>query len=253
MKLRSLVVGVSVAFVVLTSFQSYAEEEWGVIGEVGTSNKDVEFSTFDGSTGTRAVFSFDVLTLDYAGTFYYQNFYTRLKLSRTIQDDTIFSSGAVINATREDLDLTVGYFIGAGFSGFIGYKRADFEAISAVDGISVPGEVNSKTKFVDDGPFIGVSYSLPLQDSSFSFSFAYADMDGEIRRSTVTVDQSTTGSTTGASYFASWSKPVSDSTTFIVSLNAVRYDFDDEEDGLGNDQSTEQSFDIISVGISHYF
>ena len=251
MKLRSLIVGVSAAFVVLTSFQSYAEEEWGVIGEVGTSNKDVEFSTFDGSTGTRAVFAFDVLTLDYAGTLYYQNFYTRLRLSRTIQDDTIFSNGGVINATREDLDLTVGYFLGAGFSGFIGYKRAEFEATSAVDGST--SEINSITKFVDDGPFIGVSYSLPLQDSSFSFSFAYADMDGEIRRNTAIVSQSTTGSTTGASYFASWSKPVSDSTTFIVSLNAVRYDFDDEKDGLGADQSTEQSFDIISVGISHYF
>lgn len=251
MTLRSLFIGISISFMMLSSFQSSADDAWGVIGEVGTSNKDVEFSTFDGSTGTRAVFAFDVLTLDYAGTFYYQNFYTRLKLSRTIQDETIFSNGGVVTATRDDLDLTLGYFLGSGFSGFIGYKRADFEAISAVD--STTSEINSKTKFIDDGPFIGVSYSLPLQDSSFSFSFAYADMDGEIRRNTAVAGQSTTGSTTGLSYFASWSKPVSESTTFIVSINAVRYDFDDEQDGLGADQSTEQSFDIISLSLSHYF
>ena len=116
-------------------------------------------------------------------------------------------------------------------------------------------ESNTHASFKDDGPFIGVSYLLPMDESSFSFSFAYADMDGKI---TITNGGdgggggTTTGSTTGFSYSASWSKPVSDQTSFVAALNVIRYTYDDTQ-GLGLDFSADQSFDNISLALRHYF
>ncbi|MCK5666616.1 MAG: hypothetical protein KAI17_24165, partial [Thiotrichaceae bacterium] len=265
MKLRSLVIGVSVSLIMLASFQSSAEEEWGFIGEVGTSHKDVTFEGVEGESGDAINFNPKLLTLDYAGAFFYQNFYTHLKVSQTIKDDsTLDDVNSIVTMSRYDMDITLGYYVGSGFSVFTGYKSGELEAFvfgdaarigTGADPTEPNPDSNTQASFKDDGPFIGVSYLLPMDESSFSFSFAYADMDGKI---TITNGGdgggggTTTGSTTGFSYSASWNKPVSDQTSFVAALNVIRYTYDDTA-GLGLDFSADQSFDNISLALRHYF
>ncbi|MDH5649316.1 MAG: hypothetical protein OEY67_06635 [Gammaproteobacteria bacterium] len=232
---------------VLTSLQLKADEGVNFIGEVSTSNKSIDFYTTDGGTGGKVHFAPDILTLDYAGTLSYQNFYSRIKISQTIMDDKVlFRTLTFMN--RSDQDFTLGYYIGGGISMFAGYKRGEFEAF--VEGDSSNPSV--RARFVDSGAFAGASYSVSFEASSLALTLAYADMDGEISVQS-NGSQKTTGDTTGYSFSVTWSKPITDATSFTAGINATRYEFEDSDLGIGLDFGTEQSFDSISLGLLHYF
>jgi len=252
-KLRNCIISLVYMCAVMTCFQARADGGPEFVFEAGTSNKSIQFSTIDGGTGNPVNYSAKIVTLDYAGTVLYRNFYTRLKLSQSIKDDVVYDTvkGDVLFMSRSDLDLTLGYYIGGGVSAFIGHKRGEFEANVAVD-VSSPDK-NVRAGFIDSGIFAGMSYSVPLEESTVSLNFAYAKLDGEIDIAFPGATASTSGDTTGFSYSASWSKPITDSTSFTVALNVIRYELDDTALLLGTVMDTKQDFDAISVALVHYF
>lgn len=252
MKIGNLVIAVTYFCVMFASFPLRAEGGLEFVGEVATTNKNIEFLTIDGDTGEPISLAPKIITLDYAATVLYKDFYARAKLSQTIQDDTVFF-GDFIVMSRWDADFTLGYYVGKGVSIFAGQKRGVLEADVFVDQVVSPTEPNIRIRFTDSGPFVGMSYRLPLDKSALSFSFAYADMDGKINGFIGLFNVVSTGDTTGFSYSASWTKPVSKLTNFFARLNVIRYEFDDQQQGLSADFNAEQEFDNLSLGIVHYF
>jgi hypothetical protein len=225
-----------------------ADEDVSVIGEVATSNKQIDFYTTDGGSGAKIRFAADILTLDYAGTVIYRNFYSRVKISQTIKDDSVIIN-TVVMMERTDQDFTLGYFLGGGVSVFAGYKHGVFEAFVTGDQASDA----MRARFIDNGAFAGVGYSFPVGKGAMSLSLAYADMDGEIEIKSTT-SEITTGDTTGYSFSLNWNTPITETTNFVFGLNSTRYDFDDQDLVIGGyDFSTEQSFDSVSLGLVHYF
>lgn len=235
-----------------SSVSTFAKGGYSIIGEVSTSNKNIEFTTTDGSTGNKVTFAPDIISLDYAGTVVYGDVYARYKISQTLKDDKAIQN-SIITMERSDQDLTIGQFLSAGVSLFIGYKTGEFQAVVAED--TAATNPTMRVKFVDEGGFAGIGYSTTVGKGALSISLAYADMDGEMTIKTSTGDvQGTTGETTGTSVSINWSTQISESTNFILGLNTTRYDMEDKDLGIGGlDFSTEQKFDSVSLGLSHYF
>lgn len=250
MKVSNIIISVVYICMMFVSYQSRAEEGPDFVFEAATSSKSIKFTITDGATGSPETFPADLITLDYAVALLYRDFYARLKLSQSIKDDVLLGED-VLFMSRSDIDFTVGYYIGSGFSAFAGYKRGEFDVNIVAGNASL--DPNMRVRFIDSGPFVGVNYKIDLAKSSLSFVIAYAEMDGEIDVTVPGLRASTTGDTTGVSYTVSWSLPVTESTNLVTALNIIRYKFDDKEIGLGSYLNTEQEFDNISVGLVHYF
>lgn len=246
--MKKLTIMLLTIYVSMAALPAQAEGGINFIGEVSTSNKKIDFYTTDGATSGKVSFAADILTLDYAGTAIYKNFYSRVKISQTIQDDAVLYN-TVIVMDRSDQDLTLGYFLGGGISVFVGYKRGVFEAMVTGD----PVDSARRARFIDNGAFAGGGYTIPVGKGALSLAFAYADMDGEIEIKD-TASMVTTGDTTGYSFSLNWNTPISESTNFVFGLNTTRYDFEDNDLAFGGvDFGTEQSFDSVSLGLVHYF
>ena len=246
--MKKISVMILIANLVILALPAQAETGINFIGEVMTSNKKIDFITTDGGTGGKVSFPADILTLDYAGTAVYNNFYARFKVSQTIKDDAVLLD-TVVMMDRSDEDYTLGYIVGGGVSVFVGYKHGEFEAF-------VTGDLaNSarRARFIDNGVFVGAGYTVPVGKSALALSLAYADMDGEIDIKS-TIHDITTGDTTGYSFSINFNTPITDATNFVFGLNSTRYDFEDNDLGIsGLDFGTEQSFDSVSLGLVHFF
>ncbi len=226
--------------------------EFNFLGSGSVSYKNITFDL----PAVGASFEPSLITLGLHGTLSYGNFFTTINYDDTISDDTQYSNGgSLLLMSRQDADLSFGYYLGRGFSAFAGYKDGELN-------VDVIGEIENNMPvapyavvFTDKGPYVGASYTYAMTNSSLSFSLAYADMDGDVAFGT----GATSGDTTGFSYNMAWNIPVGENTTFISKLNLTRYDFDDKEkgtvDGSNNPQdlSFEQEFNVLSFAIAHYF
>jgi len=199
-------------------------------------------------------FKFKNTTLDLGFTLFTGRYYVALNYDTTIKEDyTVINKGTIeVESTRLDQGITAGYDIGGGLGVFLGYKTGKTEQ----DTVRTNGTTAILISYYDKGPFAGVSYGYSFgKAGSFSASLAYANMDGEIRRTNeiTEVTQRTTGTTSGLSYGIKWTKEVREGRTLAIGFKRHDYDFKDKDMAVSRTGDISQKFDIIYVQMSDFF
>ncbi len=123
-----------------------------------------------------------------------------------------------------------------------------------------------KQTYEESGPFIGASYSMPIQDlGSLSFSFAYASMDGSYEDNAFDPDNlwagnlqsfNYEGDSTGTSMAITWTSGLGDSSAYFIDIRRQAYSMtgDDVTGRLdGVKLKTDEEMLGITGGIQFYF
>ncbi len=125
-----------------------------------------------------------------------------------------------------------------------------------------------KQRYREKGPYLGVSYGFNIADiGTLSFSFAYANMDGEYRDNASDPENSFSGSfvafhyegsTTGTSLGATWTAPLGEGSAYFIDLRRQAYSMDgDDKTGLSNFNGvslhSEEEMIGLTAGVQFYF
>ena len=102
-------------------------------------------------------------------------------------DDNQGNSIGNVNAKHYDWAISLGYMITEKWSIFTGYKSGTTEWNQTI--IRPVGSEKRDGKFEQDGPFLGVSYSLPIEPGVLNFRAAYAYLNGNFERNIVSLRQ----------------------------------------------------------------
>lgn len=232
-------------------------------------------------------FKLNFISLDWSITAAYKNFYVKMNFDESIKDhhqvnNTPNGNGGfdngLLSMSREDNSTTIGYGVTDNISVFAGYKygktggtaTSNINSTTINDGVNPPFELlwteNTSLHFEEKGPFIGVNYSHALANSgAFSFSLAFASLDGEVLFRNVQPDETTglmtvfrndltPGDTTGLSFSISWTDQLVESINYTVALKTTRYEFDSEQAADPNGElDTDLIFNNLSIGFSKFF
>jgi len=168
------------------------------------------------------------------GDLYYQS--TPNEEADSGYDDDLGNNIGAVNAQHDDWAISLGYMITEQWSIFAGYKSGNTEWDQTVSKINI---VNSATiteqwngTFEQDGPFLGISYSLPIEPGVLTFRAAYAYLDGTFERNTYIVGRGLDdnvkldGNSNAYSLGLSWTQPLTENLGFSIGANYQNYDFD---------------------------
>jgi len=198
-------------------------------------------------------------------------------LQTTLSDATISEEEDVGMASRDDLDLTLGYSLSSRWTIFAGYKYgntaiqftprdADEEEEDEEDSEDQTPS-SSKESYKQKGPFVGVSYSYQFERAgNLSFTVAYADLDAtndftantdeeEFDEDEIEFDDITgrvVGDTQGFSYSLSWSMPLSSNLLFQTRFKVNDY----KQDIVFNNvkfSDIDERFTSLHVGLAYVF
>lgn len=249
------------------------DDEISIVGGVAYNLKSSEFTV-----GNKP-FTPEFTTLDWSLIAAYKSFYVKGSFDQSIKDhiqinNTPGNSGQPDNSGlilgREDISITLGYRVLDSLSLFAGYTSGETSGITTgsinAQGGGVVTFQTTGISFKQEGSFIGASYSYFLQDSgSFSFSMAYANLDGDIVFNNSETDLTTgtttisvnniTGTSTGASYAITWTDQFSEDMLYNIALKSVRYKFDGPAPVAPDfeDNDFDDNYNILSIGFSKYF
>jgi len=187
--------------------------------------------------------------------------------SFSLKDADVSEEEDVGDASRQDIDLTLGYQINQSWSAFVGYKSGEtkIEYMSREDedeGIAV--SLNESYKEV--GPYVGGAYSWQFEKAGrLTVSLAYAMLDAtdEFRANTdddepgedPEFDDLTgrvTGDTTGFSYGLTWTMPLSGNLLFQTRFKMNDYQQDITFEGDRYDD-IDETFVSLLVGLAYVF
>lgn len=273
--LRYIKAGLPAVFLFTFSGNSFADD-WGFSGGVGVKYQTVDFS-ISGDT-LKPLFVSNTLNF----TAVKDRIYLNIEYDISTKDHQELSIDAneaqFIDMSRSDTNFTFGYILNNSTSVFFGYKSAalDVKLDTVVDpdgGTPAPppapvvgNAVRAQdVEFKDAGFYIGASYSHNVGDTgSFSYSAAYADMDGEVsirgaeyQPATNTLfvfSERTEGTTSGLSLGITWNDSFTETANYSVALKVNLYEFEDEALSIGSDDlSTDETFTILSIGLRKYF
>lgn len=192
-----------------------------------------------------------------------------LNASTTLADADIAEEEDIGEASRKDLDLTVGYRMTNSWSLFAGYKYGKTE-MTFIPRDSEEEEPD-KPEFTNEsysqkGPFVGASYSWQFDKAGrLSFSLAYASLqatnnfaantDEEEEVEIAEFDDLTgkvRGDTKGFSYGLSWTMPLSSNLLF-----QTRFKVNDYQQDLVVDseryEDIDETFTTLHVGLAYVF
>ena len=255
-------------FLILPTIETSAAEEsdFSVVAGGAINYKTLEFNI------TGETFKPQLVTFDLSFTGVYKSFYATINYDKSIQDDYVYNydfatqDDAVMQISREDSGLTLGYSFANSLSVFGGYLDGvttvlipgNYGAIQDPNPLNhEPERFNGVFDFAMAGPFIGVGYAVPLgQKATLSLNIAYANMDGELLFDLGPAVEKIDGDTTGFSYGISVSGPLADSMAYRIGIKANRYKFEDKDfiPGVTSDDFThDQNYSIFYVGVSNYF
>ena len=193
-------------------------------------------------------------------------------LQTTLSDADISEEEDVGKASRDDIDLTIGYRISNNWTLFGGYRYGDTSIeFTPRDADSEDGllAITNET-YEQKGPFIGISYSWRFERAGIlSFTTAYAlldakndfsanidddeeegELDEEIEFDDIT--GRVTGDTQGFSYSVSWTMPVSSNLVFQTRFKVNDY----QQDILFNNMQfdgIDERFTSLHVGLAYVF
>ena len=186
----------------------------------------------------------------------------------SLQDADVSEEEDIGDASREDIDLTLGYQINTNWSAFVGYKtgetKIDYQSREDEDeGID---NILSES-YEQDGPYVGGAYTWRFEDAgSLTISLAYAflnatntfrantDDDDEIGEDPEFDDLTgrVTGDTNGFSYGLTWTMPLSGNLLFQTRFKMNDYQQDITFEGNRFDNIDETYYSLM-VGLAYVF
>jgi hypothetical protein len=208
----------------------------------------------------------------------WDNWQLSLNASTTLADADIAEEEDIGEASRKDLDLTLGYRIGKNWSIFSGYKygKTDMRFIPRdLDEIEEDDEEEesqdipelSNESYSQKGPFIGASYSWQFEKAgrlSLSVAYAYLKATNNFSANTDEEEEEdepaefddltgqVTGDTKGFSYGLSWTMPLSTNLLFQTRFKVNDYQQDIiVDDARFND--IDETFTSLHVGLAYVF
>ncbi len=185
----------------------------------------------------------------------------------TVKDADVSEEEDVGDASRKDLDLTIGYQINRSWAVFGGYKTGetsiDFRPREA-DGGMLPG--SQSESYEQKGPYIGVSYTLALERAgTLNFSAAYADLraDNDFAANTDEPEDvedlefddltgSVSGDTKGISYAITWTMPLAGNWLFQTRFKYNDYQQDVRFAGR-TFSNVDETLHSLHVGLAYVF
>lgn len=185
----------------------------------------------------------------------------------SLQDADISEEEDTGDASRNDLDLTLGYQIGDHWSVFTGYKDGATEILFASregDDMGRPSLV--KEKYEQAGPYLGASYAWEFEKAGrLSLSLAYAKLDAKNNFAANTdtdeddeelefddISGQVSGDTEGFSYGLSWTMPLSGNLLFQTRLKVNDYKQDINSQGQ-EFKNIDESLTSLLVGLAYVF
>jgi len=134
---------------------------------------------------------------------------------------------------REDYAVSFGYNINDKFTAFVGYRLG--QTIYDTSSTNT-GSKGTHYEFKTQGPFVGLSYTQPVSNSSLiNFSVGYATLDGEYKESP---GGKTENSSTGLTYGINWQGSFSSYKNLSYGISLDKYDYTFDE--LNTDSSDKQ-------------
>jgi hypothetical protein len=251
------------------------DDEVSIVGGVAYNLKNEDFDI------AGKPFKPEFTTIDWSIIAAYKSSYVKFNFDQSIKDSVQIDNstgdgGSVDNQallfSREDIGLTFGYSVLDNLSLFVGYTRGEtsgtgisgyrFESVSG--GLDEGLLVHLQVRIKEQGPFVGASYNYYLQDSgSFSFSVAYAQLDGEVsvKESITRINngvviynnQIAKGDADGLSYSITWIDQFSEDMLYNISLKVTDYTFDAPEIPGEDSFDFDDTYNIFSIGFSKFF
>lgn len=193
----------------------------------------------------------------------------QLSLSGTfsMQDADLSEEEDTGDASREDIDLTLGYQINRNWSIFGGYKKAktDMEFRSR-EGSDLGLADRTNESYEQDGPFLGGSFAWQFEKAGrLSISIAYAMLDATNKFGANTDDDEpdeeiefddltgkVKGDTEGFSYGANWTMPLSGNVLFQTRFKVNDYKQDIKYEGQ-DFNNIDETFISLLVGLAYVF
>ena len=299
-----------------TSLTASAEEfSWGSVtfqprAYVGYANYSLESGTFtyveEGADPIRGTLQFDTTGHDkidikgplfgigatlasgrFFGDFYYQSTLNETVYSgREVEEEGFVYNDGNVDAQHADWALSLGYLITDQWSVFAGYKSGSTDWDQSFQGRPLepdPDVTNTQGnlsgQFDQDGPFLGVSYSVPVGPGALTFKAAYAYLDGTVKWdyreaafnggtepfATLKRRYNLDGNSNAYSLGVSWTQSVTDNFGYSIGANYHRYEFDmsgtsnglltgtPEESGqINNGTLTENMFTLTASAIYRF-
>jgi|GEM_PF-1394726 len=197
------------------------------------------------------------------------NWQLSANLQTTLSDAKISEEEDVGEASRDDLDVTLGYRISKHWTLFGGYKYGNTDVQFTPRDSEDEDEPLAITNesYEQKGPFLGASYSWQFERAgNLSFSIAYAKLDAfndfsantdeeEEDDEPIEFDDITgkvKGDTKGFSYSVSWTMPVSSNLVFQTRFKINDY----KQDIMFNNMEfsgIDERFTSLHVGLAFIF
>lgn len=107
------------------------------------------------------------------------NAYASITWADTLSDAEISEEDETGEASRQDLDLTLGYRLTDAWTVFAGYKDGRTDLNLRVR----DSDIRQNERYAEDGVFAGVSYTLNLEKlaGTINFSLAYVRLDTDLK------------------------------------------------------------------------
>jgi hypothetical protein len=205
------------------------------------------------------------------------NWQLALNASSTLANAEIAEEEDIGEASRKDLDLTLGYRVTKNWSLFAGFKYGktkmsfvprDFDEEIDEDKEEDEAATVELTdeSYSQKGPFIGASYSWQFEKAgSLSVSLAYASLDATNNFSANTDEEEeeelaefddltgqVKGETKGFSYGLSWTMPLSSNLLFQTRFKINDYQQDIVVNGE-RFENIDETFTTLHVGLAFVF
>lgn len=208
------------------------------------------------------------------------NWQLSVNASSTLADADIAEEEDIGEASRKDLDLTLGFRVSRNWSLFAGYKYGktemtfvprDIDEEIVEDDEDEGKKINAvqmiKESYSHKGPFIGASYSWQFEKAgSLSLSLAYASLDATNNFSANTDEEEEAdevtefddlsgqakGDTKGFSYGLSWTMPLSSNLLFQTRFKINDYQQDIIVDGE-RFKNIDETFTTLHIGLAYVF
>ncbi len=197
----------------------------------------------------------------------YDRFYATLSYADSLADEKISEEEDIGDASRQDIDLSLGYRLTDNWSLFVGYKDSETD----VDFVSREGGFKRDESYQQDGFFLGASYSIDFASAgTLSLNVAYAELDSDNRFAADIEDEdeegedseegrpefddlsgSVSGDVDGLSYGISWQMPLGEEMAFSANFKVNDYEETVRVGGVG--YSVDQTITFFNIGLVKIF
>jgi len=146
---------------------------------------------------------------------------------------------------RQESNIALGYRFFETGSFFVGYRSSE---------ISASGAINSSLKYVSNGPFVGMNYGIPIEDTGLlAFNAAYAFLDTDFDESIFGFTIPTaTGDGEGIKYGISYQGFLTEDMGYSLAVDRYRYK-NRVRNNVGVDSKMIEKESILKVGLTYIF